>query len=46
MPVRHEKLSGPLEGWSHDEDETIYTPSGYRCTMQQIGCPGFPAGPA
>lgn len=34
--MRYEELNGPLAGWTYDEDGTIYTNSGYRCTAQQI----------
>jgi hypothetical protein len=36
MPVRYEELPGPLEGWTYDEEGVVHTPSGYRCTAQQI----------
>lgn len=34
--MRYEELPGPLEGWTYDEEGVIHTPSGYRCTGQQI----------
>jgi len=36
MPVRYKELSGSLEGWTYDEEGVMHTPSGYRCTAQQI----------
>lgn len=34
--MRYEELSGPLEGWTYDENGTIYTASGYKTTARQI----------
>lgn len=35
--MRYEEIRGPFgEGWTYGEDGTIHTPSGYRCTPQQI----------
>ena len=34
--MHYEELPGPLEGWTYDEEGTIYTTSGYRCSAQQI----------
>jgi len=34
--MRYEELSGPLEGWTYDDNGTIYTASGYRCDARHI----------
>lgn len=35
--MRYEELGQPFgNGWTYDENGTIFTPSGYRCTPQQI----------
>ncbi|WIG55333.1 MAG: hypothetical protein OJF61_001119 [Rhodanobacteraceae bacterium] len=35
--MRYEEMGKPFgEGWTYGEDGVIYTPSGYRCTPQQI----------
>ena len=34
--MRYEELPGPLEGWTYDEQGTIYTASGYRCDARHI----------
>lgn len=34
--MRYEELPGPLEGWTYDEEGTIYTATGYRCSAKQI----------
>jgi hypothetical protein len=34
--MRYEELHGPLEGWTYDENGTIHTASGYKCTARQI----------
>ena len=32
--MRYEELPGPLEGWTYDEEGTIHTRSGYRCSAR------------
>lgn len=35
--MRYEEIGEPFgTGWTYDDAGTIYTPSGYRCTPQQI----------
>ena len=34
--MRYEELSGPLAGWTYDENGTIHTASGYKTTARQI----------
>lgn len=34
--MRYEELPGPLQGWTYDENGTIYTTSGYRCDARHI----------
>jgi hypothetical protein len=36
--VRYEELPGPLEGWTYDENGTIYTTSGYKCDARTLEC--------
>lgn len=36
--MRYEQLQGPLEGWTYDENGTIYTASGYHCSAQTLEC--------
>jgi hypothetical protein len=34
--MRYEEMSGPLEGWICDENGTIYTASGYKCSARTL----------
>ena len=34
--MRYEEFPGPLEGWTYDENGTVYTASGYRCNARHI----------
>lgn len=34
--MRYEPLSGPLEGWTYDQNGTIYTASGYHCDARSL----------
>lgn len=36
--MRYEELTGPLKGWTFDENGTIYTVSGYACSARTIEC--------
>lgn len=36
--MRYEELPGPLEGWTYDENGTVYTASGYKCSAQTLEC--------
>lgn len=36
LRMRYEELTGPLEGWTHDENGVIHTECGYRATAKQI----------
>lgn len=36
--MRYVELHGPLEGWTFDENGTIYTRSGYRCSARTLEC--------
>jgi len=38
MPVRYEEMPKPLDGWTYDENGTIYTASGYRCSARTLEC--------
>jgi hypothetical protein len=34
--MRYEELTGPLTGWTYDENGIIYTSTGYKTTARQI----------
>ena len=36
--MRYEELPGPLEGWTYDENGTVYTASGYKCGARTLEC--------
>lgn len=36
--MRYEELPGPLTGWTYDENGTIHTRSGYKCSAQTLEC--------
>lgn len=36
--MRYEEIGHPLEGWTYDENGTIYTKSGYRCSARTLEC--------
>jgi len=36
--MRYEEIDGPLQGWTFDENGTIYTASGYACNARTLEC--------